>query len=138
LRRHVFIDSGAFIAFLDRSDNLHGELLDLFSRRPGSWSTSTLVLSETYSWFLHRLGEDPARTFRLFTEELPGLTVQGANDQHRAAVSAKLEALRGCKLTYVDASSLVWLEQKRIRTVWGTDHHLAIEGAKVVPGAPAR
>lgn len=134
----VFIDSGAFIAFLDRSDRLHADVVGLFARRPRRWSTSALVLSETYGWFLHRLGEDAARTFRLFVDDLPGLKVLGVDDRHRAAVDAKLEALRGTKLTYVDASSLVWLAGRRIATVWGTDHHLAIEGAKVIPGPPGR
>ena len=132
----VFIDSGAFIAFLDRSDRLHADMVGLFARRPRRWTTSALVLSETYGWFLHRLGEDAARTFRLLIDDLPGLKVLGVDDRHRSAVADKLEDLRGTKLTYVDASSLVWLATRRITTVWGTDHHLAIEGAKVIPGPP--
>jgi hypothetical protein len=53
-----------------------------------------------------------------------------------AAVWAKLDDLRGLKLTFVDASSLVWLQEREIKTVWGTDHHLAVEGARVLPGSP--
>lgn len=48
-------------------------------------------------------------------------------------MSLKLDHLRGHKLTYVDASTLVFLELKRIREVWGTDQDLAVEGARVVP-----
>lgn len=96
------------------------------------------MVAETYGWFLHRLGEDTARTFRLLTADLPSLAVLGIDDRHRAAVDQKLESLRGTKLTYVDASSLVWLARKRITTVWGTDHHLSIEGANVIPGPPSR
>ena len=44
-----------------------------------------------------------------------------------------LNRLRGTKLTYVDGSSLVFLELHRIGTVWGTDRHLAATGAEVVP-----
>jgi predicted nucleic acid-binding protein len=138
LTRQVFIDSGAFIAFLDRSDRLHEEVVALFARPPRRWCTSVLVLAETYGWFLHRLGEDAARTFRLMTAELPGLVILGVDNRHRSAVDRKLEILRGTKLTYVDASSLVWLASKRITTVWGTDHHLSIEGTKVIPGPPHR
>lgn len=134
----VFIDSGAFIALLDRSDASHRDAVALFSRRPRGWSTSVLVVAETYGWFLRRLGEAEARKFRLFLGELPALRVLGADARHLAGVHEKLEALRGAKLTWVDASSLVWLEQRNIPTVWGTDHHLSLEGAKVVPGPPAR
>ena len=36
-------------------------------------------------------------------------------------------------LTYVDASSLVFLDSLRIAEVWGTDRDLGLEGARVVP-----
>ena len=99
--------------------------------------TSLLVVGEAYGWFLHRMGEEAARTFRELLEELPRLTLVGADPKHHAAVLRKLDDLRGCKLTCVDASSLVWIAAKRIRTVWGTDHHLGLEGADVVPGSPS-
>ena len=41
--------------------------------------------------------------------------------------------MRGHKLTYVDASSLVFLDALRIAEVWGTDRDLALEGARVIP-----
>jgi hypothetical protein len=45
----------------------------------------------------------------------------------------KVERLRGHKLTYVDASSLVFPDRLRIRTVWGTDVDLSLGGATVLP-----
>lgn len=133
----AFIDSGAFIAFLLRSDRLHDDAGALFAERRQSWCTSVLVISETYSWFLHRLGEEAARTFRALLDRMTGLEVLDADADHWAAVWTKLDDLRGYKLSYVDASSLVWLEQRGITTVWGTDRHLAVEGARVVPGPPS-
>lgn len=132
----AFVDSGAFIAFLVASDRLHPEVVRLFARPPKRWFTSTLVISETYSWFLHRLGEEAARTYRALLESLSTIEILDTDSDHREDLWAKLDALRGHKLTYVDASSLVWLETRDIRTVWGTDHHLAIEGARVTPGPP--
>lgn len=133
----VFLDTGAFIAFLDRSDGLHEHVKTLFASPPRRWMTSILVVGEAHGWFLHRMGEEAARAFRELLEELPRLTLLDANARHHAAVLEKLNDLRGCKLTYVDASSLVWLESKDIPIVWGTDHHLGLEGARVVPGSPA-
>ena len=132
----VFVDTGAFIAFLDRSDSLHEDVATLFTKPPRRWMTSLLVVGEAYGWFLHRMGEEAARTFRELLEELPGLTLVGVDPKHHAAVQRKLDDLRGCKLTYVDASSLVWMGARRTSTVWGTDHHLGLEGAEVVPGSP--
>jgi predicted nucleic acid-binding protein len=129
----VFLDSGIFIAFLDRSDRHHTAALRLFADPPRRWSTSLAVVSETYGWFLHRLGEDAARTFRLALAELPRLQLLPLTLEHHLAVVVKLERLRGHKLSYVDASSLVFLGAMRIGEVWGTDRDLALEGARIVP-----
>jgi predicted nucleic acid-binding protein len=133
----VFLDSGIFIAFLDRSDQYHPAAARLFADPPRRWLTSLAVVSETYGWFLHRLGEEAARTFRLALDELPRLELVALDPAHQRAVAGKLDRLRGHKLSYVDASTLVILEARRIVEVWGTDRDLAVEGARVVPLAPA-
>jgi predicted nucleic acid-binding protein len=132
----VFLDSGIFIAFLTRRDRQHEAAEVLFSDPPQHWCTSVLVIAETYSWFLHRYGEEAARGFRSLLEEFPNLALLGAGPAHHEAVGRKLDTLRGTKLTYVDASSLVWVAERKIRTVWGTDNHLAVEGSQVTPGPP--
>jgi predicted nucleic acid-binding protein len=129
----VFLDSGIFIAFLDRSDRHHAAAVRLFAEPPRRWATSFAVVSETYGWFLQRLGEDAARAFRQVLAELPRFQLLPLTLEHHAAVLLKLERLRGHKLTYVDASSLVFLAALRIGEVWGTDRDLALEGARVVP-----
>jgi predicted nucleic acid-binding protein len=133
----VFLDTGIFIAFLDRSDGYHDAAVALLSRPPRRWYSSFGVVAEAYGWFLHRLGEDAARTFRLALDALPKLEILPLDSAHHTAVNRKLERLRGYKLTYVDASSLVFLEARRIPVVWGTDRHLALEGASVFPAATA-
>ncbi|PYM15330.1 MAG: hypothetical protein DMD81_15270 [Candidatus Rokuibacteriota bacterium] len=129
----VFLDSGSFIAFLDRSDRHHAATRELFVDPPRRWYTSLAVASETYGWFLHRLGEDAARTFRLTLGDFPRLHLLAVTPDHHLAVVRKLERLRGHRLTYVDASSLVFLRELRISEVWGTDRDLALEGARVLP-----
>jgi predicted nucleic acid-binding protein len=129
----VFLDTGIFIAFLDRSDRYHAAAVGLFVDPPRRWYSSVGVVAETYGWLLHRLGEEAARSFRLALEDLPRLELLALDPKVHDAIGLKLERLRGHKLTYVDASSLVLMEQRRIREVWGTDRDLALEGARVVP-----
>lgn len=136
MRDEAFLDTGAFVAFLDRSDNQHAQAKALFARPPARFSTSILVVSESYGWFLHKLGEPAARRFRRLLDDLPNLRVLGADEDHRHAVTEKLDHLRGTKLTFVDVSSLVLLAETGISTVWGTDYDLAVEGATVRPGPP--
>lgn len=131
--RRVFVDSGAFIAFLDRSDHYHEAVDRLFGDPPQRGFSSIAIVAETYGWFLHRLGEDVARRFRLALADLPRLDLLALDLEHHALVVKKLERLRGHRLTYVDASSLVFLDRLDIADVWGTDRDLALEGARVVP-----
>jgi predicted nucleic acid-binding protein len=131
--RRVFLDSGIFIAFMDRSDAYHASATELMSLPPARWATSLAVVSETYGWFLYRQGEQSARRFRELLSDLPALELLPMDARHHAAVERKLDRHRGRKLTYVDASSLVWLERRRIAEVWGTDADLALEGARVRP-----
>ena len=129
----VFLDSGILIAFLNARDRFHVEAKALFSLVKPRWATSFLVVSETYSWFLHRHGEEAARSFRAFLDSLEGLRVFGVDAEHHVHVVRLLGRLRGSKLTYVDASSLSFMERNKIRKVWATDHHLGLTGAEVLP-----
>lgn len=131
--RSVFLDTGIFVAFLDASDGYHPAARGLFRAPPRRWLTSLAVVAEAYGWFLHRLGEEAARTFRQALATLPRLELLGLDPGHHEAVARKLERLRGHKLTYVDASSLVFLQERGIAEVWGTDRDLSLEGARVIP-----
>jgi predicted nucleic acid-binding protein len=129
----IFLDSGIFIAFLTARDRWHDQAKSLFSVAKPRWSTSLLVVSETYSWFLHRHGEEAARALRAFTDNLDGLRIFAVDMPHHRQVIRLLDRLRGTKLTYVDASSLCLMERYKIRKVWSTDHHLGLTGAEVLP-----
>ena len=129
----AFLDSGIFIAALSRRDRLHSQAVELFGRSGTRWTTSLLVIAESYSWFLHRHGEEAARNLRAFIAALTGLTLLPATLDDHVRTMRVLNRFRGTKLTYVDAASLGWIEQRRIRTVWSTDHHLGLTGAEILP-----
>ena len=129
----VFLDSGIFIALMSRRDHWHEQAVALFGGPTPRWSTSILVIAETYTWFLHRMGEEQALSFRHLVDNLKGLRVLDATREHHAAVVRMLDRFRGTKLSYTDASGLVHLEQRKITRVWSTDHHLGVGGAEVLP-----
>ncbi len=131
----VYLDSGIFIALMSKRDRWHAQALALFGGSPARWSTSMLVISETYSWFLHRMGEEHARSFRQLLESMKGLQVFPASKEHHPDVVRMLDRFRGSKLSYVDASSLALITQKKIKRVWATDRHLGLSGAEVVPAS---
>lgn len=129
----AFLDSGIFIALMSRKDRWHDQAVALFGGPTPRWSTSILVVSETYTWFLHRMGEEQARSFRQLIDNLKDLKMFDATREHHAAVVRMLDRFRGTKLSYTDASSLVHIEQRKIKRVWSTDHHLGVSGAQVLP-----
>jgi predicted nucleic acid-binding protein len=129
----VFLDTGIFIAFLDRSDRWHPEARALFATPPHIWVTSLLVVAETHGWFLHRMGEEAARRFHELIADMRGLQLLELTRADHAATLGILNKLRGAKLTYVDAASLAFLAKRRITTVWSTDRHLGLTGARIAP-----
>jgi len=133
VRSAAFLDSGIFVAFLNLRDQHHEQAVALFAGPVPFWHTSLLVVSETYSWFLHRMGEEAARDFLEFLQHLPGLHLHEARTELHEATLKILNRFRGSKLTYVDASSLSILEGRKIRKVWSTDHHLGLTGAEILP-----
>jgi predicted nucleic acid-binding protein len=133
MKEKVFLDSGIFIAFLNRRDRWHTHAITLFKGPTPQWLASMLVVSEAYSWFLHRMGEEAARSFRALLASLEDLELLGVDASHHVHVLKMLDRLRGAKLTYVDASSLCFLEHRKISRVWATDFHLALTGAQISP-----
>ncbi|HEY3128795.1 MAG TPA: PIN domain-containing protein [Acidobacteriota bacterium] len=133
MKGSVYLDTGIFIAFLNRRDQWHQQAVALFGTPNPKWCTSLLVVSEAYSWFLHRMGEEAARSFRLLTDTLVGLKLFAATTNHHLMVVKMLDRFRGAKLTYVDASSLCFLEENKIHRVWATDRHLGLTGAEILP-----
>lgn len=69
-----YIDTSAFIAFLDRSDSFHPLFRRLFAKPP-ALVTSALVIAEGHGWFLRRYGQRRAMQFLAFIGALPNLTV---------------------------------------------------------------
>jgi len=129
----VFLDSGIFIALMNQHDQWHAHAASLFSGPRPKWVTSLLVVSETYSWFLHKYGEQAARDYRLLIDNLQGLRLLAGGANHHADCVRMLDRFRGARLTYVDASSLVLVRQQRVRQIWSTDHHLGLTGVEILP-----
>jgi predicted nucleic acid-binding protein len=129
----VFLDTGIFLALLNRHDQWHAQARALFGLARPRWSTSYLVLGEAYSFLLHRYGEESARSFRALLDTLDDLKIHDATAEHHRQVGRMLDRLRGAKVSYVDASSLCLLERHKIKKVWSTDYHLSLTGAEVLP-----
>jgi predicted nucleic acid-binding protein len=125
-----YVDTSAFIAFLDRSDSYNSLFKALFSDPP-ALSTSALVVAEGHGWFLRRYDQRKALTFLNFIQELP-IRIVGFDELELEKATAFVKKFADQKLTLADAHGLAVMKAQRIATCWSTDRHLGLSGATIV------
>jgi len=130
-RTECYVDTSAFIAFLDRSDSYHPLFRRLFSKPP-ALVTSALVVAEGHGWFLRRYDSQRAIQFLAFLDALTAVKVVPFGVDEIAGASRIVKKYADQKLTLADAHGLVILRDRRIGTCWSTDRHLTLSGAALV------
>lgn len=125
-----YVDTSAFIAFLDRSDSYHTRFGVLFSSPP-PLITSSLVIAEGHGWFLRRYDRRKAIQFLAFVESLRPLTVHAFASPDVARVKEIVSKFADQDLTLADAHGLAIMRERRISSCWSTDRHLALNGARL-------
>ena len=126
-----YVDTSAFIAFLDRSDSYHALFRRLFSAPP-QLNTSALVIAEGHGWFLRRYDAQRAIQFLAFVDALPNLHIRAFDAGELAKTSRIVKKFADRSLTLADAHGLAIMRELRIGTCWSTDRHLALDGVPLV------
>lgn len=126
-RREAYIDTSAFIAFLDRSDSHHVTFGRLFASPP-PLVTSAFVIAEGHGWFLRRYDRHRAAQFLAFVDTLPALTVQPFDVTELLKTRRILAAFGDQNLTLADAHGLAIMQDRRSTICWSTDRHLGLTG----------
>jgi predicted nucleic acid-binding protein len=130
-RTKAYVDTSAFIAFLDQSDSYH----DLFSRvfsDPPSLVTTGLVVAEGHGWFLRRYSQPKAIQFLNFIEDLKVLHIHDIGERELKEATGLIRKFSDQPLTMADATGLALMKQERIKTCWSTDRHLGLTGAELI------
>jgi predicted nucleic acid-binding protein len=130
-RTEVYVDTSAFIAFLDRSDTYHALFRRLFSEPPGIITTA-LVIAEGHAWFLRRYDRYRALQFLALIEDLKPLKVAPVGPAEEAGATRQLRRFSDQDLTLTDAVGLHVMQERKVGTCWSTDFHLGLTGAKLV------
>jgi predicted nucleic acid-binding protein len=130
-KTEVYIDTSAFIAFLDRSDTFHALFRRLFSEPPDIFTT-TLVVAEGHAWFLRRYDRFRALQFLALIEDLKPLKVAQVGQAEQTGATQLLRRFSDQDLTLTDAVGLHVMHERRVVTCWSTDFHLGLTGVKLV------
>ena len=127
----VYVDTSAFIAFLDRSDSYHSLFLRLFGEPP-RLVTSSLVVAEGHGWFLRRYDSRRAVQFLNFLADLKPLEVAPFDSAALAECAKLAKRFVDQSITLADAHGLVLMRDRKVRLCWSSDRHLALTGATLV------
>jgi predicted nucleic acid-binding protein len=126
----AYLDTSAFIAFLDKSDSYHLEFKRLFASPP-ALVTSALVIAEGHGWFLRRYDRHRAAQFLAFVDTLPALTVEAFDVTELSKVRRTLARFGDQNLTLADAHGLTIMQDRRSAICWSTDRHLGLTGVEL-------
>ena len=130
-RLETYVDTSAFIAFVDRSDTHHPLFRRLFSAPPAIVTTS-LVVAEGHAWFLRRYDRTRALQFLAMIEDMTPLDIAPVGPAEQAGAARLLRKYSDQDLTLTDAVGLHFMRERRIKRCWSTDFHLGIAGASLV------
>jgi predicted nucleic acid-binding protein len=130
-KTEAYVDTSAFIAFLDKSDSYHRLFRRLFSDPP-KLVTSALVIAEGHGWFLRRYDHNRAVQFLAFVDELPALTIQAVDREALTGAGRLVRKYHDQTLTLADAHGLVIMGACKLTACWSTDRHLGLTGVPLV------
>lgn len=134
--RHVFVDTSAFLAVLDRSDGLHDAAREAWEKmltRGDILVSHNYVLVETSAVMLRRLGLEAVRVFERDVVPILRL-VWVTRDIHAAAVAAHLMAARR-DLSLVDCTSFEVMRRAGLTRAFAFDDHFGEYGYELEPGS---
>ena len=126
-RAEAYLDTSAFIAFLDKSDSYHPTFKQLFATPP-ALATSALVIAEGHGWFLRRYDRHRAAQFLAFVDTLPDLTIQPFDPAGLSTTRRMLSRFGDQNLTLADAHGLTVMQDRGSAICWTTDRHLGLTG----------
>lgn len=130
-RTDAYVDTSAFIAFVDRSDSHHGLFRRLFSEPP-ALLTTTLVIAEGHGWFLKRYDRARALQFIALIEDLTPLRLVDVGPTEQIGGIEMLRRFSDQDLSLTDAVGLHVMKARRIAHCWTTDRHLGLTGVSLV------
>lgn len=127
----AYVDTSAFIAFLDASDHYNELFVRLFANPP-RLLTTPLVIAEGHGWFLKRFNNKRALEFLSFIKELKPLDIVHVGVGEVLHTERYVRKFMDQDLTLCDAMGLWLMEKWRIAECWSTDRHLGLTGKTLV------
>lgn len=136
MTRRVFVDTGAWLALVDRSDGLHRQAVSTLPDvlRPDSrLVTTNLVIAESYTLIRRRIGHHAAVSFLDSLRTSPHLERVYSDQRLELAAEEILRRYADQPLSYVDAVSFAVMQAENMSEAFAFDHHFRVAGFTTVP-----
>lgn len=135
----VFVDTGAWIALLNRGERLHSKARETYASFSGQGTrlaTSSDVLDETTTRLRYDIGLKAALAFRDAVESAQQkrlLRVIWVDANIHRQAWALLERHRDVELSFTDATSSAIARELKSKTVFGFDGDFRSLGFELIP-----
>jgi len=132
----VFVDTSAWFALADRSDQHHAHAVSIFPGLLSSYrylKTTNLVVAETYILIRRALGYQPAIKFLESIAASPRVVKIYSDSVVEEAAEGILRQYKDQDFSYTDAVSFAVMKQHKIVQAFSFDKHFTTAGFSLIP-----
>lgn len=141
MARELFVDTSAWYALVDAGERsrprVASALRDALESRHRIVTTN-LIVAETHALLLRRFDHAVALAFLREVRSEPNVVVDSTRDLEASARRDWLERFEDQDFSLTDAVSFAVMSERSIRSALTLDHHFAVAGFEVTPGAESR
>jgi len=133
---NLFVDSSAWYALSDYDDRHHDSasvFLSQVLRSNNHLITSNLIIGETYTLLRARLGYREAWEFLARVKASSHLEIIFINEIIESKAYNLLKRFRDQNFSYVDGTSFVLMQERRITEAFAYDKHFLTAGFTLLP-----
>ena len=136
--RHIFVDTGAFVALEDADDEHHEAALGFqasFVPRTTRFVTTNFVLDETYTWLRMNIGHANAVAFGRRAQDSALLRVQYISEEIERQAWQIFCRYDDKGFSYTDCTSFAVMQLLGLDTAFAFDQHFRQFGFVCLPEA---
>ena len=132
----LFVDTGAWFALADKSDQYHSKAVKIYPKLLISYNnlkTTNLVIAETYNLIRRSLGHQAAITFLENIAASPRVIKVYSDNILEEKADKILRKYQDQNFSYTDAVSFAVMKQYVIQKAFSFDQHFVTEGFTKIP-----
>jgi predicted nucleic acid-binding protein len=135
-RNTLFVDTGAWYALADRSDQHHNEAVEIYPKLLSGnppLKTTNLIIAETYILIRRGIGHQAAIAFLENIASSPRVVKIYSDSILEETAESILQQYQDQDFSYTDAVSFVVMKQYGITEAFSFDKHFVTAGFTLIP-----